>query len=76
MLQFSEEAFKVVYKRPTDLTLIGDVPVCANLLIANILDEGGFGVRFGWSGLGCLQSIDSPVVVKMAAKVLDGVVLC
>ena len=38
------EAYKVLYKRPTDLTLINDVPVCANLLIANILDEGESGV--------------------------------
>eukprot|EP00887_Chlorella_sp_A99_P001822 scaffold19.g1822.t1 len=38
--QFSEEQFKVVYKRPTDLVLKDDVPICCNLLIANILDEG------------------------------------
>jgi hypothetical protein len=48
-MQFSEEAFKVIYKRPTDLTLINDLPVCANLLIANIFDEGESGA---WSPLG------------------------
>lgn len=40
MLQFTEERCNVVYKRPTDLRLGADVPVCCNLLVANILDEG------------------------------------
>jgi hypothetical protein len=40
-LQFTEDRFKVVYKRPTDLKLKEDVPVCCNLLVANIFDEGG-----------------------------------
>lgn len=31
----------MVYKRPTDLALHTDVPVCCNLLVANVLDEGG-----------------------------------
>lgn len=39
-LQFTEEQFKVLYKRPTDLKLKEDLSVCCNLLIANILDEG------------------------------------
>ena len=39
-MQFHEDKFSVVYKRPTDLTLLSDVPVCCNLLIANIFDEG------------------------------------
>ena len=30
----------MVYKRPTDLRLVEDVPICCNLLIAPILDEG------------------------------------
>ena len=30
----------MVYKRPTDLNLLSDVPVCCNLLVANIFDEG------------------------------------
>lgn len=38
---FKPESFKVVYKRPTDLALIRDVPVVCNLLICNIMDEGG-----------------------------------
>ena len=41
-VQFEEERYKVMYKRPTDLALIADVPVCCNLIIANILDEGGW----------------------------------
>jgi len=39
-LQFTEEQFKVMYKRPTDLRLKDDVPVCCNVLVANVLDEG------------------------------------
>ena len=35
-----EEKYSVVYKRPTDLKIKEDVPVCCNLLVANILDEG------------------------------------
>jgi len=31
----------VVYKRPTDLALRADVPVVCNLLLADIMDEGG-----------------------------------
>ena len=38
--QFGEAVCKTVYKRPTDLTLKGDVPICCNLLVANVLDEG------------------------------------
>ena len=30
----------MLYKRPCDLTLINDVPVCCNLIIANVFDEG------------------------------------
>ena len=49
-LQFEEERYKVMYKRPTDLALIADVPVCCNLIIANILDEGGW-----WAGCSSQQ---------------------
>ena len=42
--QFPEERHRVVYKRPTDLKLKEDVPVCCNLLVANIFDEGGAAV--------------------------------
>ncbi len=38
--QFTDEQAKVVYKRPTDLRLKEDVPICCNLLVAPILDEG------------------------------------
>lgn len=37
---FPQENFTVVYKRPTDLALIRDVPVVCNLLICDIMDEG------------------------------------
>ena len=37
---FAEDRFKVVYKRPTDLSLIQDVPILCNLLLCDILDEG------------------------------------
>ena len=39
--QFTEAQYRAVYKRPTDLKLLQDVPVCCNLLVANVLDEGG-----------------------------------
>lgn len=39
-MQFDAEQYKVVYKRPTDLTIKGDVSVCCNLLITNLFDEG------------------------------------
>ena len=37
---FPSETFTVVYKRPTDLALIRDVPVVCNLLLCDIMDEG------------------------------------
>ena len=36
----SEEQYKVIYKRPSDLSLKADVPVCCNVLICDIFDEG------------------------------------
>lgn len=43
-LQFHEDRVRVVYKRPTDLQLVKDVPVCANLILAPLLlDEGAGG---------------------------------
>jgi len=41
---FDRRAFDVIYKRPTDLALLRDVPVVCNLLIADIMDEGVGGV--------------------------------
>ena len=38
--KFPTDRYKVVYKRPTDLALIQDVPIVCNLLICNIFDEG------------------------------------
>ena len=35
-----EERYAVVYKRPSDLALLRDLPICANLLIADMFDEG------------------------------------
>jgi type III protein arginine methyltransferase len=37
---FNDDQCCVIYKRPTDLALLRDVPVCCNLLICDILDEG------------------------------------
>lgn len=37
---FDDSKFKVVYKRPTDLLIKEDVPVCCNLVLANMFDEG------------------------------------
>ena len=37
---FAEDRFKVVYKRPTDLSLKQDVPILCNLMLCDILDEG------------------------------------
>lgn len=37
---YQEDKFKVIYKRPTDLALINDVPICCNILICDMFDEG------------------------------------
>ena len=38
--QFTDDQARVIYKRPTDLRLKEDVPICCNLLVAPLLDEG------------------------------------
>lgn len=38
--KFSEELYNVIYKRPSDLALKADVPVCCNILICDMFDEG------------------------------------
>ena len=35
-----DDQAKVVYKRPSDLALLEDVPIVCNLLIAELLDDG------------------------------------
>jgi hypothetical protein len=55
LAQFSPERYTVLYKRPTDLKLRQDVPVCCNLLLANIFDEGATAAAAAavtWVGLG------------------------
>lgn len=37
---FDDDMYNVVYKRPTDLRIKEDVPVCANLVIADFFDQG------------------------------------
>jgi len=37
---FNDDQVKVIYKRPTDLALLKDVPVICNLLLCDILDDG------------------------------------
>jgi protein arginine N-methyltransferase 7 len=37
---FAEDRWRVVAKRPTDLRLLADVPVCANVVVVDLLDEG------------------------------------
>ena len=34
------ECYKVVYKRATDLALGKDVPICCNIILCDMLDEG------------------------------------
>lgn len=41
---FHADAYKVIYKRPTDLALQHDVPNFCNLLLCDILDEGKHGL--------------------------------
>ena len=48
--EVEEDRYSVIYKRPSDLKIKEDVPVCCNLLIANILDEGAL-VFFTTHGL-------------------------
>ncbi len=40
---FTDEQYKVIYKRPTDLALKTDVPVCCNILLCDMMDEGAPG---------------------------------
>lgn len=37
--EIDEDAYNIVYKRPVDLRIKSDIPVCCNLLIANIIDK-------------------------------------
>lgn len=37
---FNDDQVKVVYKRPTDLSLLKDVPIVCNLLVCNMLEPG------------------------------------
>lgn len=37
---FPEDMYKVIYKRPSDLSLKADVPVCCNILVCDMFDEG------------------------------------
>ena len=37
---FSEAQYTVIYKRPSDLSIKADVPVCCNILICDMMDEG------------------------------------
>ena len=41
----------MAYKRPTDAKLGEDVPVCCNVLVANILDEGSLGAARALNGV-------------------------
>ena len=43
---FNEEKYRVVYKRPTDLIIGKDVPICCNLLLCDILDEGDRAISY------------------------------
>lgn len=38
-----DDEVKVIYKRPSDVALLEDVPVVCNLLIADILEDGLLG---------------------------------
>jgi protein arginine N-methyltransferase 7 len=37
---FSDDQVKVVYKRPTDLAMLRDVPISCNLIVNDIIDDG------------------------------------
>lgn len=37
--EIDEDTYNIVYKRPVDLRIKSDVPVCCNLLVANIMDK-------------------------------------
>lgn len=38
---YALEQYLVLYKRPSDLHLHQDVPICCNMLICDMFDEGG-----------------------------------
>jgi hypothetical protein len=57
---YRDEQFKVVYKRPTDLALVKDVPICCNVLIADMFDEGVTVPRHVTQSVKGSQSVSSP----------------
>lgn len=65
-LQFTDDQARVVYKRPTDLRIKEDVPICCNLLIAPILDEGGCG---GNVGVGAGIAVRSPLAATQGVPI-------
>ena len=38
--EMEEEKYSVIYKRPVDLKIKTDVPICCNVLVANLFDKG------------------------------------
>ena len=68
---FNDEEVKVVYKRPTDLAMLKDVPIVCNLLLCDILDDGLLtsglipAVRHALNNL----MIDKPIVIPCSATV-------
>ncbi|MEW5319762.1 MAG: hypothetical protein WDW38_010893 [Sanguina aurantia] len=41
--QVPQEQYKILYKRPCDLVLLKDVPICCNVVVCDMIDDGLLG---------------------------------
>jgi protein arginine N-methyltransferase 7 len=75
--QFEEERYSVVYKRPSDLALLSDVPVCCNLVVANVLEDGLLGagiipaVAHALSALAAADAVVLPASATVYAQAVE-----
>ena len=68
---FCDDQVKVIYKRPTDLSLLADVPVYCNLFLNDIIDDGLLSSGLIPSTKHCLQNLLLPdcIVLPSSATV-------
>eukprot|EP00210_Caulerpa_lentillifera_P006726 g6428.t1 len=68
---FDPDQYKIVYKRPTDLVLTQDVPVCCNICINDLFDEGLLTSGIIPAFRHCMDNIliHNPVLIPASATV-------
>ena len=65
---FCDDQVKVVYKRPTDLALLSDVPVYCNLLLNDVIDDGLLSSGLIPCARHCLQNLLLPDAIVLPAS--------